>query len=329
VIGESPAFLNVLARAEQVAPFAIPVLIQGETGSGKEGVARLLHDKSGRKGRFVAINCAVLAPGLMESHLFGHEVGAFTGATKPAPGLWRSAEGGTLFLDEIGELPLELQPKLLRALDSGIVMPVGGVQEVQTNVRVVSATHQPLRRWVEEGRFRRDLHARLARYELTLPPLRERGYDIVLLAEHILRTSDVCRGAEIRLTPEVRDAMVNLPWPENVRGIQSWLEKLVIERVTDVLPCHLPGPTEETTQVRSTHEEPTSPAIKALNASRVPEPEQVILTLKLLGRASRSQLEEALGLPPRSLQYVLPRMLSRGEIRKEGATTSLVYYPAS
>lgn len=183
MIGTSEAFLQALAHARRVAIFAVAVLIRGETGTGKELAARFIHQVSARKGPFVAVNCANLQGQLMDSQLFGHEQHAFTGAVKASKGQWRAAEGGTLFLDEIGELPYDLQPKLLRAMENGCITPVGGLKEIPTDVRVVSATNQPLERWVEEGRFRRDLYARLNEYELVLPPLRERGDDIILLAE--------------------------------------------------------------------------------------------------------------------------------------------------
>lgn len=325
MIGESPAFLKALMMAKRVAPFQIPVLITGETGSGKEGFARLLHDESGRKGPFIAFNCASFTGSIMDSQLFGYETGAFTGANKPSQGLWRAAEGGTLFLDEIGELPLDLQAKLLRTVESGAVTPVGGYMEVQTRVRLVTATHQPIRRWVEQGRFRRDLFARLSRYELHLPPIRERGNDIVLLAEHILKTSDVCKGMEISLTEEVRAAIVDLPWPENVRGIQNWLERLAIEGVQKVELAHLPFANEPVETAAPTHGFSQPSTDTRSTAKRVPEVELIMQVLTRRISASRAELEKALRLPDRSLQYLLPELVSQGLLVASGERRWLRY----
>jgi len=324
MIGKSPAFLKAVQSAKRVAPLPICVLICGETGTGKEGFAGLIHENSRRGRSFVPVNCASLQGQLMDSLLFGHERGSFTGAVANSKGYWREAEGGTLFLDEIGELPYELQARLLRALETGRIQPVGSTREIPTNVRVVAATHQPIERWVEEGRFRRDLYARLAEYELFLPPLRERDEDILLITDHLIRTSKVCKTADIRLTPEARQAMLHLAWPENVRGIERWLNRLVVEGICEVRPEHLP---------RSRPVEPSEPTVAVLEpaSSRPPDSgevtvaEQVLRAVANLEKATRSEIENALGLPPRSLQRLLPRLVSEGRLLQTGETSGRTY----
>jgi len=186
LIGESPAFRQLLARAEQVAPWPLPVLVTGESGSGKEGIARTLHRSSPRRnGPFVALNCAAVTESLLESELFGAVRGAYTGIARDRPGLFRLADGGTLLLDEVGDMSPGMQAKLLRVLQDGRVRSVGGEVEEPVDVRVVAATHQDLRSRVEEGAFRQDLYYRLAVLELRTPPLRDRSGDIPLLARHL------------------------------------------------------------------------------------------------------------------------------------------------
>src|SRR4051795_3713726 len=188
VIGEDPALRAVLARAAPVAPTATPVLVTGESGTGKELVARALHELGPNpKGPFVAVNCGALPRELAESELFGHERGAFTGAATRRHGWFEEASGGTLVLDEIGELPLELQPKLLRVLETGRIRRVGGAGESAVSVRVVAMTLRNLKAEAQRGVFRGDLYYRLAGFELALPPLRRRRADIPLLARHFLR----------------------------------------------------------------------------------------------------------------------------------------------
>jgi hypothetical protein len=179
ILGSSPALKRALDRAARVAPTSASVLLRGESGTGKELFARYVHDHSGRHGAFVALNCAATPEALVESQLFGHKRGAFTGATDAQPGLVVAAEGGTLFLDEVGVLALPVQAKVLRVLQERTVVAVGEVRERRVDLRVVAASHRDLRQLVAEGRFREDLYHRLARFELTLPALRERGRDVV------------------------------------------------------------------------------------------------------------------------------------------------------
>jgi transcriptional regulator with PAS, ATPase and Fis domain len=204
------------------------VLILGETGTGKELVARALHTLSDRRDQpFLAFNCATMPKDLLESHLFGHERGAFTGATHAAPGLIRSAEGGTLFLDEIAELSLDLQPKLLRFLEEGEVHPVGASHPQKVNVRVIAATNCALEERVQEGRFRQDLYFRLDVIPLHVPPLREHREDIPLLARHFLtRFSTEEEKGNLQLALTALDALAMFGWPGNVRQLKHEIQRL-------------------------------------------------------------------------------------------------------
>src|SRR5262250_1390154 len=196
LIGTSSTFNAVLEDIKIVAPVDCAVLIRGETGTGKEVIARAIHDASPRRQHcFVAINCAAIPADLLESELFGHERGAFTGAITPRIGRFQAADRGTLFLDEIGELPIELQPKLLRAIQEHEFERLGSSQPTRVDVRIVAATNQNLEQMVAERRFRMDLYYRLNVFPIELPPLRERAEDIPLLVDHFLRTSK-CRHAE-------------------------------------------------------------------------------------------------------------------------------------
>src|SRR5271154_4038458 len=188
LIGSSPKFRAVLSDVDRIAPVDSAVLIQGETGTGKEVIARAIHEASPRRNnRFVALNCAAIPSALLESELFGHERGAFTGACIQTKGRFQQADGGTLFLDEIGDMPLEPQPKLLRALQEREFERLGSSQTVRVNVRVVAATNQDLGQMVRERRFRADLYYRLNVFPMRLPPLRERRDDIALLTEYFVR----------------------------------------------------------------------------------------------------------------------------------------------
>jgi transcriptional regulator with GAF, ATPase, and Fis domain len=213
------------------------VLIHGETGTGKELVARAIHDGSSRRGKpMIRVNCGAIPAALIESEFFGHEKGAFTGATERREGRFALADGGTLFLDEIGELPLDLQVKLLRVLQEGEFEPVGGSRTRKVDVRIIAATHRDLRAESERGRFRADLYYRLNVFPLELPPLRERGEDIILLAEAFTERL----GAKLnrrfgRLSREVRETLRRHTWPGNVRELENALERSAILSRTNEL----------------------------------------------------------------------------------------------
>ncbi|CAN5759691.1 sigma-54 dependent transcriptional regulator [soil metagenome] len=217
VIGASRIMQDVCDLVHRTAVATLPVLITGESGTGKELVARALHLLSRRQGRFVAVNCAALPENLLESELFGHEKGAFTGADREKQGLLEAAHRGTLFLDEVTELPMALQPKLLRALEEGEVRRLGSTQARSFDVRFVTATNRNLEKQVEEGRFRDDLYWRLHVLHVDVPPLRQRAADIPLLTEHFL--------AGRAVTPDAMAVLTAYPWPGNVRELRNALER--------------------------------------------------------------------------------------------------------
>lgn len=230
IVFAGPAMARVLELVDAVADSASPVLITGETGTGKELVARALHSRSGRRDMpFVAVNCGAISSGLMESELFGHVKGAFTGADRERQGLFSAANGGVLFLDEIGELPLDLQPKLLRVLQEGEILRVGETRPRQVDVRVLAATARDLRDEAAGGRFRDDLYYRLAVVEIDIPPLRERREDLQPLAERFLEQIASREGRTVpRLLSDALAALQDYPWPGNVRELKNFLEKTMI-----------------------------------------------------------------------------------------------------
>ncbi len=230
IIGESPALSRVLKQVETVAPTDSTVLIRGETGTGKELIARALHDLSPRRGRtFVKLNCAAIPTGLLESELFGHEKGAFTGAIGQKVGRFELAHRGTLFLDEVGDIPLELQPKLLRVLQEQEFERLGGTATINVDVRLVSATNRDLARMVADGRFREDLYYRLNVFPVVLPPLRERPDDIPRLVRHFTQRFARRMGRQIEtISTAVMEALMRYLWPGNVRELQNVIERAVI-----------------------------------------------------------------------------------------------------
>jgi DNA-binding NtrC family response regulator len=231
MLGSSPAFVEARTLAERAAATLVPVLVTGESGTGKEVFARYLHARSQRAAKpFVAINCGALSPGLLESTLFGHKKGAFTGADRDAPGLFVEADGGTLFLDEIGDLELPLQVKLLRALESGEVMPVGASRPVTVSVRLVSATHKPLSQMVEARTFRDDLYWRVRGIEIALPRLADRIGDLPLLAQHFLNQARalVPQAGPVRLSPEALRRMEQHAWPGNLRELRHEMQRALV-----------------------------------------------------------------------------------------------------
>ncbi|MEO7111864.1 MAG: sigma-54 dependent transcriptional regulator [Polyangiaceae bacterium] len=229
MLGSSDAMKKIYDLIARVAESDATVLIAGESGTGKELVARALHRSSKRKnGAFVAINCAAMPEALLESELFGHVRGAFTDAKTPKKGLFVEASGGTLFLDEIGEMPLTVQPKLLRALETRTVRPVGGAAEIPFDVNLVTATNRDLETAVAEGRFREDLFYRINVVHLELPPLRARGNDILVLAQHFLERFAARSGKKIiGLSGAVAKKLLAYPWPGNVRELQNCMERAV------------------------------------------------------------------------------------------------------
>ncbi len=243
LLGKSDAILRTIERIEQVAPTRATVLIEGESGSGKEVVAHTIHQLSGRPaGKFVIVHCAALSPQLLESELFGHEKGSFTGATQRRVGRFEQADGGTIFLDEIGEIDAATQVKLLRILSERTLERVGSNSSVKVDVRVVAATNKNLRQLVDEGKFREDLYFRLNVIKIDMPPLRERGEDIVLLAGAFLREfAKENKKRQPQLSTEALALMKSYPWPGNIRELRTAIEHGVVMCNGEVIsPAHLP-----------------------------------------------------------------------------------------
>ncbi|MFH0788746.1 MAG: sigma-54 dependent transcriptional regulator [Pseudomonadota bacterium] len=237
IIGKSPAMKELFETLTMVAPSDATVLLLGESGTGKEIVANALHQNSPRKDQaYIKVNCAALPETLLESELFGHEKGAFTGAMARKKGRFELADGGTLFLDEIGEMSPATQAKILRVIQEKEFEAVGGTKAIQVDVRIIAATHKDLETEVKEGRFREDLYYRLNVVPITIPPLRNRKEDIPLLAEHFLRISSQKNNRDIKnFEPRVLDDLVRYPWPGNVRELENIIERMVIMSRGDLI----------------------------------------------------------------------------------------------
>ena len=264
MIGRSSAMRAVFDAIPRLARSAEPVLVHAESGCGKELVAQAIHAESTCTGPFLALNCGALSAQLVESELFGHVKGAFTGALTDKKGAFEAASGGTLFLDEVGELPLELQPRLLRVLEGKRVRPVGATQEVPVDCRIVAATHRNLESAVREGRFREDLFHRLFVLSLSIPPLRRRREDISILAAVMLEQS----GADAGLAPEAENKLLAHDWPGNVRELRNVLVRAVFARESgDIGPGHLRFSHDAFGETVATEENERERFVRALDAS--------------------------------------------------------------
>ena len=296
IICESPAMRHVVDTVAVVAPSDVPVLITGPSGVGKEVVAQLIHHASGRAaGPLVAANCAGLPEGLIESELFGHTKGAFTGADHARQGFFRAAHGGTLFLDEIGELPLHLQPKLLRALESGRITPVGSDVPVQVDTRLVAATNRDLGEAVGQGRFRDDLYYRINVVELAVPPLGDRREDILPLAR---RFAEEFAGGPVRLSPQAVQCLLAYLWPGNVRQLRNAVQRACLLCRGDViLPEHLPP------KVAAMASDPAAAPTGGGRLSQV-QRATILATLQEC-KGNRTQTAKKLGISRRALIYKL------------------------
>jgi len=286
LIGASRAMREIAARVVRVAPSPLPVLITGESGTGKELVARAVHQASSR-GPLVAVNCAALPMDLLESELFGHQRGAFSGAVRDKPGLFEAAHGGTLFLDEIGDLPLALQPKLLRALESGEIRRLGSTTPQLVDTRVLAATNKDLSEEVRTGRFRQDLFWRLNVLSIRVPALRERAADIPLLVEHFAAGRPVSAEAMARLTAH--------PWPGNVRELRNAIERALAMRTGDSI---------EARDLAELSTETTSGLLAGSIEQQVPlrelERSYILMVLENV-RGNKSRAAEILGLDRKTL----------------------------
>ncbi|WP_461208428.1 sigma-54-dependent transcriptional regulator [Desulfocurvus sp. DL9XJH121] len=311
IVGQSPVMQRVLKLIEQAGPSEATVLITGESGTGKELVAAALHAASQRaKGPLIKVNCAALPANLLESELFGYVKGAFTGAVKDKPGRFQLASGGTLFLDEMGELPMNLQAKLLRALQEHTVEPLGGVGAVPVDVRILAATNRDLASEVAEGRFREDLYFRLNVLEIPIPPLRERMEDLPLLTTHLLRRLTRKNNKSIReVGPAFVDALSRYDWPGNVRELENALERaLVLSRTDSLSPADLPPQVLDPRPVMRSappvfRERPGADMPPSLDEA---EKQAIIDALALYG-GHRQKTADALNISRRTLQYKLKK----------------------
>ncbi|WP_165231262.1 sigma-54-dependent transcriptional regulator [Aquisphaera insulae] len=303
VIGNSPAMHTVVARLRQIAPTSASVLITGESGTGKELVAKALHNNGPRRYKpFVTLNCAALSDNILESELFGHVKGAFTGADRERKGWFEHANGGTLFLDEVGDIPLGTQVKLLRALENGEIVRVGTNEPIKVNVRLISATNRDLADAIARGDFRQDLYHRLKVVSIKLPPLRERREDIDLLIDHFLREFTASHEKKITaITPAARKVFRQYSWPGNVRELRNVVESMVVIDSDGVIDV---DDLTEDLQAVSTGAPSLapSPGADSLVGKSLEETEKyyILETLKLTG-GNREEAARILGIGERTL----------------------------
>jgi two-component system, NtrC family, response regulator HydG len=291
IVARSPEMQRVLALVARVAPSDATVLIQGESGTGKELIAKAIHQASPRAPHaFVAVNCAALPEPLLESEIFGHVKGAFTGAVAAKRGLLEEAQGGTFFLDEIGEMPPSVQVKLLRALQEREIRRVGATQPIVLNVRIVAATNRDLAQAIRDGRFREDLYYRLNVVPVVLPPLRERREDIPLLAEHFLSRASERHGRALRLAPAATARLLSYAWPGNVRELEN-----AIERASILANGELVGPEDLPPHIASGAGLGPAPTLPAQQNLAGVEKAHILQTLERCGW-NHSRAAEALGI---------------------------------
>ncbi len=325
VVGDSPALQRVLDAVRRAAPTSATVLITGESGSGKELVARAIHAASGRAGGpFVAVNGASLSPTLLESELFGHERGAFTGAERTRKGRFELASGGTFFLDEVGDLPPEVQVKLLRVLQEGTIERVGSAEPIRVDVRGVAATHRDLPAEVAAGRFREDLYYRLAVVALEIPPLRRRRADIPLLAEHFL-AKHAANGARKQLSREAMDLLISYDFPGNVRQLENIVQRsLVLARGELITSADLP-PTVTAGNIAGSKGRPAADSRWVDPGEGAPLPQRVealeraaIEKALALEDGHQTRAAARLGISERALRYKMRKLGLRCAREEEG-----------
>ena len=307
LIGESPAFRAVIQLLDRVAQANSTVLITGETGTGKEMAARLIHTRSARRARpFVTVECAALQESLLQSELFGHERGAFTGADRAKPGLFEVASGGTIFLDEIGEVSLATQVTLLRVLDTSTFRHVGGTREIHVDVRVLAATNRDLEGMVRQGLFREDLYYRLSTISVHLPALRERPRDVALLARHFVELFSARFGVRRELSADALAALEAHPWPGNVRELLHVVEAaMVVCEGVVIRPEHLPASVRPRRAAPGPVWSPAQAAPEAAEGGRAPTLEEVerahIERVLQAHNGHRGLAAKALGISERNL----------------------------
>ncbi|CAB1277037.1 sigma-54-dependent transcriptional regulator [Candidatus Nitrosacidococcus tergens] len=306
LLGESSTMEAVRSKITKLACSQAPVYISGESGTGKELVARLIHRQGPRaSGPFVPVNCGAIPESLMESEFFGHEKGSFTGASRDKEGLFQAAQEGTLFLDEVADLPIQMQVKLLRAIQERAVRPIGSQREVPVDVRILCATHQDLSQLVNEGKFRQDLFYRLNIVELQVPPLRERAKDIPVLAKHIL-TQLALRGNHAcpQITPSALEKLQSYPFPGNVRELENILERALVLHeggIIDARNLHLPKDTSWPDKLHSLGEASLERHLEDL------EKQAILRALEQTGY-NKTAAARLLGITFRALRYRLKKL---------------------
>jgi two-component system response regulator HydG len=317
VVGNSPKMHEAIAKLRAAAPTSATVLIQGETGTGKELVAQALHNNSPRKDKkFTALNCTALNENLLDDELFGHEPGAFTGADRLRKGRFEYANGGTLFLDEVGDMPLPLQAKLLRVLENGEVFRIGSNEPIKVNVRLVSATNRDLEEEVRKGTFRQDLYFRLKVVTIRLPPLRERREDTPLLAAHFTREFNDKHGKQVTgIAEPVRRLMARYDWPGNVRELRNAIESMVVQDQDGVLGLDDLQEGDALRRLQGPEHQANGPS--GLVGRPLSEVERYYIERALeLTRGNRAEAARMLGIGERTLYRVIQDWKQQDEVRQ-------------
>ena len=296
LIGNSADTDLVRRLIEQVAPSMATVLITGESGTGKEVVARQIHDQSGRKGPFVAVNCGAIPENLLESELFGHERGAFTGAVSARAGRFEQAKGGTFFLDEIGDMPSVMQVKLLRVLEERVIERVGSADSIPVDVRLAAATHRDLPKRIEAGQFREDLYYRLSVFPVEITPLRERPEDISPLVDEFIRRLCAQQSVSLQIASDAMRLMEQYSWPGNVRELANLIERLVVVKPNGIVKAHdLPWPIVERKEPRPDVTEVLSSELNPVSAGvRVTLPSTGLDLKQYLAKIEQDMIHQAL-----------------------------------
>lgn len=296
LIGNSPDTQLVRRMIEQVAPSLATVLITGESGTGKEVVARQIHERSGRKGPFVAVNCGAIPEHLLESELFGHERGAFTGAVSARAGRFEQAKGGTFFLDEIGDMPTVMQVKLLRVLEERVIERVGSTESIPVDVRLIAATHRDLPKRIEDGKFREDLFYRLSVFPIEITPLRSRPDDIPLLVDEFIRRIAAEKSVSLQIAGEAMDILKAYSWSGNVRELANLIERLVVIRPNGIVRARdLPWPIVERKEPEPEETEVVGSTLSSVSSTvRVNLPKEGIDLKAYLARIEQDMIHQAL-----------------------------------
>ena len=296
LIGNSPDTQLVRRMIEQVAPSLATVLITGESGTGKEVVARQIHEQSGRSGPFVAVNCGAIPEHLLESELFGHERGAFTGAVSARAGRFEQAKGGTFFLDEIGDMPTVMQVKLLRVLEERVIERVGSAESIPVDVRLIAATHRDLPERIADGKFREDLFYRLSVFPIEIAPLRDRPEDIPLLADEFIRRISAEKSVTLQIAGDAMQVLKHYAWPGNVRELANLIERLVVIKPNGVVRADdLPWPIVERKEAEQEQTEVVGSSLSPVSSPvRVALPKEGLDLKRYLAKIEQDMIHQAL-----------------------------------